>query len=53
LPGTAEDLLVMSAASCFALTLAAVAERHDAPLLDATVTATGHAVATTAASASP
>jgi OsmC-like protein len=33
---------VMSAASCFALTLAAVAERHDAPLLDATVTATGH-----------
>jgi organic hydroperoxide reductase OsmC/OhrA len=39
---TAEDLLVTSAASCFALTLAAVAERHDAPLLDATVTATGH-----------
>jgi organic hydroperoxide reductase OsmC/OhrA len=39
---TPEDLLVMSAASCFALTLAAVAERHDAPLLDATVTATGH-----------
>src|SRR5262245_442531 len=39
---TPEDLLVTSAASCFALTLAAVAERHDAPLLDATVTATGH-----------
>jgi organic hydroperoxide reductase OsmC/OhrA len=39
---TAEDLLVTSAASCFALTLAAVAERHDAPLLDATITATGH-----------
>jgi organic hydroperoxide reductase OsmC/OhrA len=39
---TPEDLLVTSVASCFALTLAAVAERHDAPLLDATVTATGH-----------
>jgi organic hydroperoxide reductase OsmC/OhrA len=39
---TPEDLLVTSAASCFALTLAAVAERLDAPLLDATVTATGH-----------
>jgi organic hydroperoxide reductase OsmC/OhrA len=37
-----EDLLVASAASCFALTLAAVAERREAPLLDATITATGH-----------
>ncbi len=39
---TPEDLLVASAASCFALTLAATAEWHDAPLLDAKVTATGH-----------
>jgi organic hydroperoxide reductase OsmC/OhrA len=39
---TPEDLLVTSAASCFALTLATIAERHDLPLLDATVTATGH-----------
>ena len=39
---TPEDLLVTSAASCFALTLAAVAERQDAPLVDAAVTATGH-----------
>jgi organic hydroperoxide reductase OsmC/OhrA len=37
-----EDLLVASACSCFVLTLAAVAERRAAPLLDATVTATGH-----------
>lgn len=37
-----EDLLVASAASCFVLTLAAVAERREAPLIDATVTATGH-----------
>ena len=37
-----EDLLVAAAASCFALTLAAVAERREAPLLDATVQATGH-----------
>ena len=37
-----EDLIVTSAASCFALTLAAVAERHEVPLLDATITATGH-----------
>jgi organic hydroperoxide reductase OsmC/OhrA len=37
-----EDLLVASAASCFALTLAAVAERRDVPLIDATVEATGH-----------
>ena len=37
-----EDLLVAAVASCFTLTLAAVAERGGAPLLDATVTATGH-----------
>lgn len=37
-----EDLLVAATASCFALTLAAVAERRETPLLDATVTATGH-----------
>ena len=37
-----EDLLVTAAASCFALTLAAVAERREVPILDATVTATGH-----------
>lgn len=37
-----EDMLVAATASCFALTLAAVAERRGAPLLDATVTATGH-----------
>jgi organic hydroperoxide reductase OsmC/OhrA len=37
-----EELLVTAAASCFALTLAAVAERREAPLLDAVVTATGH-----------
>jgi organic hydroperoxide reductase OsmC/OhrA len=37
-----EDLLVAATASCFVLTLAAVAERCEAPLLDATVTATGH-----------
>lgn len=44
LPGywSPEDLLVTAAASCFVLTLAAVAERRQAPLLDATVTATGH-----------
>jgi organic hydroperoxide reductase OsmC/OhrA len=36
-----EDLLVAATASCFALTLAAVAERRETPLLDATVTATG------------
>jgi organic hydroperoxide reductase OsmC/OhrA len=39
---TPEDLLVAATASCFVLTLAAVAERRGAPLLDATVTATGH-----------
>jgi organic hydroperoxide reductase OsmC/OhrA len=37
-----EDQLVAAVASCFELTLAAVAERAEAPLLDATVTATGH-----------
>jgi organic hydroperoxide reductase OsmC/OhrA len=37
-----EELLVAAAASCYTLTLAAVAERREAPLLDATVTATGH-----------
>jgi organic hydroperoxide reductase OsmC/OhrA len=37
-----EDLLVMSVASCFVLTLAAVAEHLDAPLLDVSATATGH-----------
>ena len=37
-----EDLLVTAAASCFVLTLVAVAERRRAPLLDASVTATGH-----------
>ena len=37
-----EDLLVTATASCFALTLAAVAERREVPILDATVTATGH-----------
>jgi organic hydroperoxide reductase OsmC/OhrA len=37
-----ENLLVAATASCFVLTLAAVAERFEAPLLDATVTATGH-----------
>ncbi len=37
-----EELLVTAVASCFVLTLAAVAERRHAPLLDATVSATGH-----------
>ena len=37
-----EELLVTAVASCFALTLAAVAERWEAPLLDAKITATGH-----------
>ena len=37
-----EDLLVAAVASCFTLTLAAVAEKGDVPLLEATVTATGH-----------
>jgi organic hydroperoxide reductase OsmC/OhrA len=37
-----EELLVTAVASCFVLTLAAVAERREAPLLDATVTGTGH-----------
>ena len=44
LPGywSPEDLLVTAVASCFALMLAAVAERWEAPLLDAKITATGH-----------
>jgi organic hydroperoxide reductase OsmC/OhrA len=37
-----EDLVVTAAASCFVLTLAAVAERSEAPNLDASVSATGH-----------
>lgn len=37
-----EEMLVASTASCFVLTLAAVCERREAPLIDATVTATGH-----------
>lgn len=37
-----EDLLVASAAACFVLTLAAVAERREAPLIDVTASATGH-----------
>lgn len=37
-----EDLLVTSTASCFALTLAALAERRQLPLLDVSVSATGH-----------
>lgn len=37
-----EELLVAAAASCFALTLAAVAERRETPLLDATIEAKGH-----------
>ncbi len=37
-----EDLLVTAVASCYALTLASVAERRRAPLVEATITATGH-----------
>ena len=37
-----EDLLVAATCSCFMLTLAAIAERREVPLLDATVSATGH-----------
>lgn len=37
-----EDLLVASAASCFAVTLVAVAERMDVPLLELVVGGTGH-----------
>jgi organic hydroperoxide reductase OsmC/OhrA len=37
-----EDLLVAATASCFLMTLSAIAERRRVPLLDATVTATGH-----------
>jgi organic hydroperoxide reductase OsmC/OhrA len=44
LPGywTPEDLLVLATASCYALTLAAVAERRSVPLLDVSISATGH-----------
>lgn len=37
-----EDLLVASTASCFALTLAAVSEKRQTPLLDISIGATGH-----------
>jgi organic hydroperoxide reductase OsmC/OhrA len=37
-----EGLLVASTSSCFALTLAAVAERRQVPLLDVSIGATGH-----------
>jgi organic hydroperoxide reductase OsmC/OhrA len=37
-----EELLVASAAGCFALTLTAVAAHSGAPLIDVTVTGTGH-----------
>jgi organic hydroperoxide reductase OsmC/OhrA len=37
-----EDLLVAATASCFVLTLVAVAERRQAPLLDVSIGATGH-----------
>ena len=40
--GARRDLLVVSAASGFVLALAAIAEWRDAPILDATVSATGH-----------
>jgi len=37
-----EDLLVVAVTSCFSLTLAAVADRRGASLVDSTITATGH-----------
>jgi organic hydroperoxide reductase OsmC/OhrA len=37
-----EDLLVASVASCFAVTMIAVAERRDLPLYELDVTGTGH-----------
>jgi organic hydroperoxide reductase OsmC/OhrA len=37
-----EDLLVASTASCFVLTLAAVADRRQVSLLDVSIGATGH-----------
>jgi organic hydroperoxide reductase OsmC/OhrA len=37
-----EDLLVASAASCFTVTMVAVAERRDLPLYGIDVTGTGH-----------
>jgi organic hydroperoxide reductase OsmC/OhrA len=39
---TPEDLLVLSAASSFTLSLAAIAERDNYPLVGAEITATGH-----------
>ena len=39
---TPEDLLVASVASCYAVTLLAVAERRDLPLHDLHVSGTGH-----------
>lgn len=40
-----EDLLVASVASCFAVTLVAVAERRELPLRDLQVSGTGHLTA--------
>jgi organic hydroperoxide reductase OsmC/OhrA len=40
-----EDLLVASVASCFAVTLVAVAERRELPLRDLHVSGTGHLTA--------
>jgi organic hydroperoxide reductase OsmC/OhrA len=37
-----EDLLVAAVASCFAVTMVAVAERRDLPLYELEVTGTGH-----------
>jgi organic hydroperoxide reductase OsmC/OhrA len=37
-----EDLLVAAVASCFAVTMVAVAERRDLPLYELDVTGTGH-----------
>jgi organic hydroperoxide reductase OsmC/OhrA len=37
-----EDLLVAATASCFAVTLVAIAERREIPLLDLRVSGTGH-----------
>jgi len=37
-----EELLVAAVASCFAVTLAAVAERLEVPLIDASISSTGH-----------
>jgi peroxiredoxin-like protein len=40
-----EDLLVAAAASCFTVTLVAVLERRDLPLLELKVSGTGHVTA--------